>query len=299
MISILILLPILLAITVGIPALIGVYVYRDATRRGMNAALWTLVAILSPVLIGFIVYLLARGSYSDMKCPSCNSTVTEQYTVCPRCGAKLRATCNHCGCPVEPDWSVCPKCATPLEQEAPIITPPIQRPDRGLSKILAIVILVPLALLFLLIIFSFIQFSGGYSTAVSRLAVEQYDPNSEITAWMRQCDENSDATYALRYTSSQGASTDKDTTYLIYRPNVSSAMDCNVTPKTGIFKKELQVNIVDTDEAIDTNLPLTCITHSGKDYLKELTLYINGERVSCQITPVTYNPAVSNFALTG
>lgn len=30
-----------LAVLVGIPVLIGVYVYRDASRRGMNAVLWT------------------------------------------------------------------------------------------------------------------------------------------------------------------------------------------------------------------------------------------------------------------
>ena len=61
----------LMIIVALLPLLIGVYVYRDAKRRGMNAALWTLIAILAPSLIGFIIYLLVRGNYSNLKCPRC------------------------------------------------------------------------------------------------------------------------------------------------------------------------------------------------------------------------------------
>ena len=39
----------------AIPVLIGVYVWRDAKGRGMNAPLWTLVSVLAPSLIGFII----------------------------------------------------------------------------------------------------------------------------------------------------------------------------------------------------------------------------------------------------
>ena len=58
----------LMIIVALLPLLIGVYVYRDAKRRGMNAALWTLIAILAPSLIGFIIYLLVRGNYSTLRC---------------------------------------------------------------------------------------------------------------------------------------------------------------------------------------------------------------------------------------
>ena len=75
----------LMIIVALLPLLIGVYVYRDAKRRGMNAALWTLIAILAPSLIGFIIYLLVRGNYSNLKCPSCAATVTDQYVECPKC----------------------------------------------------------------------------------------------------------------------------------------------------------------------------------------------------------------------
>ena len=78
-----------------LPILVGVYVYRDAKRRKMNAPLWTIIAILAPSLIGFIIYLLVRGNYSNLKCPRCDATVTEQYVVCPKCGAKLKPSCPN------------------------------------------------------------------------------------------------------------------------------------------------------------------------------------------------------------
>ena len=62
---------VVLAIFVAIPVLVGVYVWRDASRRGMNAPLWTLVAALAPAFIGLIIYLLVRGSWPDLRCPAC------------------------------------------------------------------------------------------------------------------------------------------------------------------------------------------------------------------------------------
>ena len=105
---------VVLAALLTISVLIGVYVYRDAKRRGMNAVLWTLIAVAAPALVGFIIYLLVRGNYADLECPQCGAAVTEQYVVCPRCGTKLRPACPSCAFPVEPDWKVCPKCAAPL-----------------------------------------------------------------------------------------------------------------------------------------------------------------------------------------
>ena len=51
---------IVMVIILALPIMIGVYVYRDANRRGMNAILWTLVAVFAPSLIGLIIYLLKR-----------------------------------------------------------------------------------------------------------------------------------------------------------------------------------------------------------------------------------------------
>jgi len=49
---------VVLALVVWIALLI--WVYRDASRRGMNAVLWVIVVFFLH-LLGFIVYLIARG----------------------------------------------------------------------------------------------------------------------------------------------------------------------------------------------------------------------------------------------
>lgn len=152
-----------------IPVLLGVYTYRDAKRRGMNAPLWALVAALAPTFLGFLIYLLVRGSHSDWKCPRCGGAVEETYVVCPRCGARLKASCPQCGTPVEAVWKVCPQCAAPLEGEALDVTPPVKPKDKALGKILAVVILIPVAFLVLLLL-NFAAYSVAGSSGVSHTA---------------------------------------------------------------------------------------------------------------------------------
>ncbi|HEV7486891.1 MAG TPA: PLDc N-terminal domain-containing protein [Thermoanaerobaculia bacterium] len=53
---------VVLALAVWIALL--VWVYRDASRRGMNAVLWVIVVFFLH-LLGFIVYLIARGMKSS------------------------------------------------------------------------------------------------------------------------------------------------------------------------------------------------------------------------------------------
>lgn len=141
-----------LAVLVGIPVLIGVYVYRDASRRGMNAVLWTLVAVLAPMFVGLIIYLLVRGSYADLLCPGCAAPVREEYLSCPRCGARLKASCPGCGAPVEYGWRVCPHCGSPLPETGADFIPPVRRQDKTLWKILLVVLLVPVLLILTMVL---------------------------------------------------------------------------------------------------------------------------------------------------
>ena len=72
------------ALFLGIPILIGVYVYRDAKAREMPAALWAVVAALCPAFIGLVIYLLARTGRSALRCPGCGGPVRESFALCPR-----------------------------------------------------------------------------------------------------------------------------------------------------------------------------------------------------------------------
>lgn len=136
-----------------VPIIIGVYVYRDATERGMNALLWTLVAVFVPSLIGLIIYLIFRENYSSLSCANCGEKVQSSYVTCPSCGASLKEKCPACGTAVEAYYNVCPRCSAALSHDG---TSPVsgttvsKKGNGGLIAILVIVVLLPLLLIVLL-----------------------------------------------------------------------------------------------------------------------------------------------------
>jgi len=269
--------------------LIGVYVYRDAVRRGMNAALWTLVAILAPVFVGFIIYLLIRNSYSDLKCPKCAAAVTEQYTVCPKCGTKLKASCPNCGFPAEPDWTVCPRCASPLPDHNDGFTPPVRKKDTALGKILLVIVLVPVLLLVLLGVFSFSSFQNASSMGTAQVSIEQYEGHPEITAWIKACDEDPSKTYALRYQTESGEQ--KATHYLIYHPSAYENTEIGASVQSGLFGTNIEVNLYDTSDPAGTGNQLTAIS-SYSNKFAGLKVFSDGKKIACEITEVDYNPTL-------
>ncbi len=104
------------AIFVSIFLLMLGYIYRDAKRRDMNPALWTLlVLILSPayLFIGLIIYLLVREPL-PYSCPQCAATVSARFNFCPNCKYNLHPTCPQCQREVSDDDKFCPFCATEL-----------------------------------------------------------------------------------------------------------------------------------------------------------------------------------------
>lgn len=107
------------------------YTYRDAKRRGMNAALWTLlVFILSGgyFIIGFIIYFLVREPL-PFTCPQCSTTVSARFNFCPNCKYNLHPACPQCQREVADTDKFCPYCATELTHTA---RPPAAPPASGL-----------------------------------------------------------------------------------------------------------------------------------------------------------------------
>lgn len=144
---------IIMGLFLVIPIIIGVYVYRDATERGMNALLWTLVAVFVPSLIGLIIYLIFRENYSAQSCANCGEKVENSYVTCPSCGASLKEKCPSCGTAVEAHYNVCPRCAQPLTHDGmnPVSGTTVKKRSNGsLIAILVIVVLLPLLIIVLL-----------------------------------------------------------------------------------------------------------------------------------------------------
>jgi len=90
------------------------YINRDAKRRGMNATLWTLLAILVPYLIGVIIYFLLREPL-PYNCPQCSTTVSARFNFCPNCKYNLRPACPQCKHDVRTGDKYCPHCAHELK----------------------------------------------------------------------------------------------------------------------------------------------------------------------------------------
>jgi hypothetical protein len=93
------------------------YVNRDASRRGMSSALWTiLVIILLPAwgLIGFVIYFLMREPL-PYPCPQCGNTVGARFNFCPNCKCNLHPSCPQCKREVAETDKFCPNCGNDLK----------------------------------------------------------------------------------------------------------------------------------------------------------------------------------------
>ena len=277
-----------------VPVLIGVYVYRDSRRRGMNAALWTLIAVAAPALIGFIIYLLIRGSYPDLQCPQCAGSVTEQYTVCPHCGTKLRPACPNCAFPVETDWIVCPKCATPLEGVEMPPAPPQRQRDRTLSKILIAIIIVPVALIALAVFGLTAYQSGGGSSAMREVTIEEYDQEQEsetvreaVYEWLDSLDLRSDRAYALRYDYTNDLGGGYEYYYLFYIPGGGRSPSTSFGTDPGLFGATLNLRL----ERTGSSGSLYCVQTDAENPPKP-RIVLGGKHIRCEVQVVDYNPTL-------
>ena len=94
------------------------YVSRDAARRGMRQALWTLIAIFVPNCFGIILYFVMREPLLA-RCPKCATPTKSTFAFCHQCGAELSVACPQCRRPVEPGWKACAYCGTNLTGRTP------------------------------------------------------------------------------------------------------------------------------------------------------------------------------------
>ena len=284
-----------LAALLTAPILIGVYVYRDANRRGMNAALWTLIAVAAPGLIGFIIYLLIRGNYPDLRCPQCAGPVSEEYAVCPHCGAKLHPTCPNCSFPVELDWKVCPKCATPLDGIEIHHTPPLRQRDRALSKILIAIIVAPVALIVLAVFGLTLSRSIVSGPSILReVTIDEYDQEQTseevlyaVSYWLAGLEVRSDRAYALRYDYSNDLGAGHEYYYLFYIPDGGQSPSRSFGTDSGLFGTTLNLRL----ERTGYSGSLYCVQTSA-DRPPAPRVVLSGKRIRCDVTVVDYNPTL-------
>ena len=215
---------IILPFFVCVPLILGIYTYRDAKSRGMNALLWAFLAALAPTFLVLILYLLVRGNYSNLRCARCGQRVEASFTVCPQCGVKLRALCGGCGAPAEAGWKVCPRCARPLDWESQQATPPVRPRDKGLGKILLVVILVPVLFLILLAVGFSVRGSVGAVHTVcyeeAEMILLAHEEGIDLRAFRDKAREEEDALYALSSQTPAGEDVARFS-YVVYLPHTA------------------------------------------------------------------------------
>ena len=275
-----------------IPVSIGIYVWRDAKRRRMNAVLWTIIAVFAPTLIGFIVYLLVRNSYSDLECPSCRTPVTKEYAVCPKCGAKLRMSCPQCAFPVEPDWKVCPHCAAPLPEDVREVTPPVRRKDKALWKILVAVIILPIIAIGILFAAMSLP-TGTGSCGLQEVPFDEYkeivsetvyqEVQADLSGMVQQ--QSLDKAYALRYERNVNGSSEYF--YLLVIPGAGDQTHTSFGQSTGLFGTTLEIDLAWTGD----DGSVFCLISSAANPPR-LKITVGDKKLDCEIKDVSYNPTV-------
>lgn len=280
-----------IAVLCVIPVVIGVYVYRDAKRRRMNAVLWTIVAAAAPSLIGFIIYLLVRGSYSDLECPQCGTAVTGEYIVCPGCGAKLRLSCPGCAAPVEPDWAVCPHCAAPLPADHGDVVTPVHRQDKTLWKLLAVIVAVPILLIGLLTV-SFSAASGSGTASMHEISFDDYfsqqpsdDIHINVIEWLAGLDPQPYRAYALQYEIPEAEG--GGYSCLIFVPGAGKQSRYSFGHGSGLLGERVSLEL----EYTGNSDSLFCVGLSGGNPPR-LRIKLSGKKIPCDVTEVLFDPAI-------
>lgn len=283
----------IITLVLAIPAFTGLYVYRDAKRRGMNAVAWTLIAILAPLLVGFIIYLLVRSGYSDLECPQCGTRVAEQYVVCPQCGAKLRHVCPSCAAPTEQDWKVCPHCAVPLDGTGAEVTPPVRHRDTALGKVLVLVIVIPVVLVVIAIASYYIQpqVGSGDLQAVSfddYLYLQQSEAvREEVRGWLNEV-ERANQAYILQYECFNELTAENDFYLLIYVPGAGQD-SVSFGIASGLFNPTLELTMLRTGEE-DT---LFCARLRAEGmHIFGYHFILDGKPIGAEVRRVEYNPTL-------
>lgn len=279
----------ILIMFISLPFIIGVYVYRDAARRGMNALLWALVAVFAPSLVGLLIYLLVRGNYSDLRCPRCGAPVDERFVVCPQCGVKLRPSCPNCAMPVEPDWKLCPRCTQPLPERQTDIVPPVREKDRSIWKVLIIVLIVPVLLLALLLLAMRVS-PGGGSTGVRTVTTNEYydemaargreDVAAKVKNWAENTDFTVRSAYALRYTNSYDQHF-----FLVYIPSTGKPTHTSIGQSSSIFGTTLTLELNSSGGEIAF---FSLYSHAEKP--PKLKIKMDGKTLPCEVTTVDFDP---------
>lgn len=276
----------ILALFLVIPLIIGIYVYRDAQRRGMNAALWTIIAVLSPSALGLIIYLVVRSDQNRLECPSCYAPVTNDYASCPQCGTPLKSRCTKCDYPLSPSWEHCPQCgeSVPIGAKMPLVS---ERSENGLGKILLAVIIIPILIVVILIAGLLGLGSSQYMSIGegSGQDIGSYAHNEIISEWLETSSESEDGIYVLVHKYPKRNEDDPyHASYIIYYKGLKEEVNLSLDTRTKwLFDKTFRVGYQKSGGINQSGYHLYQVEYTVEDEL-DFEIYVNGKKADYHLT---------------
>lgn len=165
----------LLALPMVLMVVVGIVVYKDAKAHDLNPWLWTAIAVITPNLIGVIIYLVVRSNQEKKyNCSNCNAEVKVDYNICPSCQAVFENTCEVCKHAVGSQMTYCPYCGSKVEEHTVHQTATKVTKKTSLVKPLSIIGGICIALFIALFGMVFVMgiASGTFDTNVSVGAIE-------------------------------------------------------------------------------------------------------------------------------
>lgn len=91
--------------------LLALWVYKDASKKNLNAALWGLLILITN-LVGVIVYVIYKQN--NQTCDKCGSLQSKLNVFCSCCGVRVNKSCEKCGAIISKQDNFCAGCGSKL-----------------------------------------------------------------------------------------------------------------------------------------------------------------------------------------
>lgn len=90
---------------------LALWVYKDANRRKLNAALWGLLILITN-LVGLFVYIVNKQN--NQTCYKCGTLQNRTNIFCYNCGTKINDSCKSCGAIINKREHYCSRCGSEI-----------------------------------------------------------------------------------------------------------------------------------------------------------------------------------------
>ncbi len=164
------------ALSIASTILLAVWIYKDAKKRNMDAAVWTLLVVFVPSYIGVIAYFISREKHKIYACPRCGGVLNEDYAVCPTCTLPLKRQCPQCGLNCEETWHNCPRCSHELEPMMYPFAKPQVKKDHLIRNVVLLILATIVAFIGMYVsMFAFMITSDEFTVESDMPFIQEYD----------------------------------------------------------------------------------------------------------------------------